>query len=77
MSTPESMKSKTAEEQFQEKSLPDEDIQYKSDMVAEQSSDPEKPERDLGFLSKSSDEELMRMMRAFFQEHDRIQQREP
>eukprot|EP00973_Karenia_brevis_P065879 9156478-Karenia_brevis.AAC.1 len=32
-------------------------------MEAEQSSDPEK---DLGFLSKSSDEELMRMMRAFF-----------
>eukprot|EP00973_Karenia_brevis_P063739 8860907-Karenia_brevis.AAC.1 len=40
-------------------------------MVAEQSADPEKqskPEEKpgLGFLSKSSDEEFMRMMRAFF-----------
>eukprot|EP00973_Karenia_brevis_P074421 10339948-Karenia_brevis.AAC.1 len=32
-------------------------------MVAEQNSDPEK---DLGFQSKSTDEELMRMMGAFF-----------
>eukprot|EP00973_Karenia_brevis_P067986 9457846-Karenia_brevis.AAC.1 len=36
-------------------------------MFAEQSIDPSKEEKpDLGFLNKSSDEELMRMMRAFF-----------
>eukprot|EP00973_Karenia_brevis_P028892 3983737-Karenia_brevis.AAC.1 len=64
MMTPESIRESTAEE----KELPvsetgeggeGSDSQYKSNMVAEQSRDPskqDKPERDLGFLSKSSDE---------------------
>eukprot|EP00973_Karenia_brevis_P010286 1393795-Karenia_brevis.AAC.1 len=60
MMTPDSIKSKPAEE----RSLPEGESgevggngesQYKSSLVAEQSPDPEK---DLGFLSKSLDEEL-------------------